>query len=209
MALAACSSLESAMPLSAPAERTLLHLRDIELRGYARSDGLFDIEAHLTDRKTSSHNDEDPDATVPAGRPIHGMWLRLTVDVEMVVQTCEASSDFTPYDLCPAAAPNFAALAGLRIGPGFNRAVAERVGGTRGCTHLREVLGQMATTAFQTLYPVRRAREKARLAEIAGGAAPPAEKPGLLGTCIAYAPDSPVSLKRWPHLAKAPETAGN
>jgi hypothetical protein len=184
----------------------LLHLRDIELRGYERADGLFDIEAHLTDRKTSSHNDEDPEATVPAGRPIHGMWLRLTVDMDLVVQACEASSDFTPYDICPGAAPNFARLAGLKVGPGFNRAVAERVGGTHGCTHLRELLGQMATVAFQTLYPVRRAREKELQAEAAKGQAP-AARPALLGTCIAYAPDSPVSLKRWPHLAREAEKA--
>jgi hypothetical protein len=123
-----------------------------------------------------------------------------------VVQSCEASSDFTPYDICPGAAPNFARLAGLKIGPGFNRAVAERVGGTHGCTHLRELLGQMATVVFQTLYPVRRAREKALLAKVAGGEAP-AEKPALLGTCIAYAPDSPVSLKRWPHLQAGTKAA--
>ena len=196
------------MPLSAPVERKLLHLRDIELRGYERADGLFDIEAHLTDRKTTVHNDEDPDATVEPGRPIHGMWLRLTVDVDMEVTACEASSDFTPYDICPGAAPNFARLAGLKIGPGFNRKVAERVGGTHGCTHLRELLGQMATVAFQTLYPVRRAREKELLAKVAAGEAPvPEAMPALLGTCIAYAPDSPVSRKRWPHLANSQENA--
>ena len=80
------------------------------------------------------------------------------------------------------------------------------MGGTHGCTHLRELLGQMATTAFQTLYPARRAREKAQLAKVARGEAP-AAIPSLLGTCIAYAPDSPVSIKRWPHLANAAETA--
>lgn len=195
------------MPLAAPVERKLLHLRDIELRGYERADGMFDIEAHLTDHKTTAHNDEDPGApgvVVPAGRPIHGMWLRLVVDVDMLVHGCEASSDFTPYDICPSAAPNFAKLAGLKIGPGFNRQVAERVGGTHGCTHLRELLGQMATVAFQTLYPVRRAREKALLASLAPGEA---AVPGLLGTCIAYAPDSAVSLARWPHLRQVTAAA--
>ncbi len=189
------------MPLSAPAERTLLHLRDIELRGYQRADGLFDIEAHLTDRKTSRHNDEDPNNAVEPGTPIHGLWLRLTVDMDLAVQSCEASSDFTPYDLCRAAQPNFAKLAGLKIGPGFNKAVAERVGGTHGCTHLRELLAQMATTAFQTLYPVRRAREKSMQAQVARGEVK-AAVPSLLGSCIAYHPDSEVSKKRWPELAK-------
>lgn len=185
------------MPLPAPAERTLLHLRDIELRGYGRSDGLFDIEAHLTDRKTVTHNDENPEHTVPAGQPIHGMWLRLTVNVEMEVVACEASSDFTPYHLCPGAAPNFARLAGLKVGPGFNKAVAERVGGTQGCTHLRELLGQMATVVFQTLYPARRERERAAAA--AQGAN---YRPALLNTCIAYHEDSEITAARWPHLAK-------
>ncbi len=40
------------MPLSDPAPRQLLHLRDIELRGFQRDDGLFDIEARLTDTKS-------------------------------------------------------------------------------------------------------------------------------------------------------------
>ena len=196
------------MPLSAPAPRKLLHMRDIELRGYERDDGLFDIEAHLVDRKTGVHGEEQPETTRAAGVPIHGMWLRLTIDVDMLVVTCEASSDFTPYDICRGAPANFAALAGLKIGPGFNKAVAQRVGGTHGCTHLRELLGQMATVAFQTLYPVRRAREKAAQAAAANGKAQPAI-PTLLGTCIAYAPDSPVSIKRWPQLANAQETGGS
>jgi hypothetical protein len=192
------------MPLSAPVERELLHLRDIQLRGYQRTDGLFDIEAHLTDHKTKPHADE-PGRELPADRPIHGMWLRLTVDVDMHIVSCEASSDFTPYDICPGAAPNFSGLAGLKIGPGFVKRVQERVGGTAGCTHLRELLGQMATTVFQTLYPVRRGRERAAaarlLAEQGAGKVPHHNpKPELLGTCIAYAPDSPVSLARWPWL---------
>ena len=40
------------MPLSPPQERELLHSRDIVLRGYRRADGLYDIEAQLTDTKS-------------------------------------------------------------------------------------------------------------------------------------------------------------
>jgi hypothetical protein len=40
------------MPLSPPQERELLHSRDIVLRGYQRADGLYDIEAQLTDAKS-------------------------------------------------------------------------------------------------------------------------------------------------------------
>jgi hypothetical protein len=73
------------------------------------------------------------------------------------------------------------------------------VGGTAGCTHLRVVLGQMATVAYQTLYPLRARREAEEAARhMAPGAPPPRRLPAMVGTCIAYAPDSPVTLERWP-----------
>ncbi|RDJ93830.1 DUF2889 domain-containing protein, partial [Lacticaseibacillus rhamnosus] len=52
-----------------------------------------------------------------------------------------------------------ARLAGLQIKPGFLKEAARRVGGTLGCTHLRELLQQMATTAYQTIDPARAKRE--------------------------------------------------
>ena len=195
------------MPLSTPADRDLLHLRDIQLRGYHRADGLFDIEAHLVDTKAQPFENDNRGLMQP-GEPLHGMWLRLTVREDMEVVACEAASDHTPYEMCPGAAPNFSRLAGLKIGPGFNRAVNERVGGVQGCTHLREVLGQMATVVYQTLYPIRAAREREELArKLAAGEAIERKRPALVGSCIAYAPDSPVTLARWPWLADAPAGA--
>ena len=70
-----------------------------------------------------------------------------------------------------------------------------------GCTHLRELLGQMGTVAFQTLYAVRHKRQAAPNA--VGTAQQPAEpprRPMLLGTCKAYAPDSPVVARQWPQF---------
>ena len=182
------------MPLSEPQERELLHLRDIALRGYRRADGLFDIEAHLTDTKTYGFPSEDR-GYVHSGEPIHGMWMRMTVDEDLTIVACEASTEFGPYAVCPAAAPNFARLAGLSVKRGFLRAAADRVGGVQGCTHLRELLQQIATVAIQTLYAVRSRREDEQRPE----------KPALLNTCLAYAPDSPVVRRRWPHLYTGPE----
>jgi hypothetical protein len=182
------------MPLSEPQERELLHRRDIALRGYRRTDGLFDIEAHLTDTKTYGFPSDDR-GFVRAGEPVHGMWMRMTVDEDLTIVACEASTEFGPYAVCPAAAPNFARLAGLSIKRGFLRAAADRVGGTRGCTHLRELLQQIATVAVQTLYAVRSRRAEEERPE----------KPALLNTCFAYATDSPVVRRRWPHLYTGPE----
>lgn len=184
------------MPLSTPADREPMHRRQIDMHGYRRADGLFDIEGHLVDTKSYGFDNEEKGWLEP-GTPLHGMWIRLTIDEDLVIRHCEAASDHTPYAICPQAAPNFARLAGVKIGPGFNRAVNERVGGVIGCTHLREMLAQMATVAYQTLYPVRREKELAR--EAATGVR---EKPRIIGTCLAYEPSSPVVKMRWPWLAQ-------
>ncbi len=181
------------MPLTPPAPRQKLHRRLIDMGGYQRDDGLFDIEAWLEDTKTYGFDNQDRGRIEP-GEPLHGMWMRLTVGEDMVIRACEASSDFTPYAICPGAAPNFAALAGVTIGLGFNRAVKEKVGGTAGCTHLRELLAQMATVAFQTIGPMRwrKAREAREAAIARGETPPPARRAVPIGSCLAYAPDSEV-----------------
>ncbi len=186
------------MPLSEPKPRQEVHTRTIVLRGYAREDGLYDIEAHLIDTKTHSfHNDHRGEIT--PGTPLHGMWMRMTVDVKLNILECEAATEFSPYALCPSAAPNFSRLAGLRIKPGFLREANARVGGTVGCTHLRELLQQIATTAFQSVQPARARRDPA-----SDGLADPARKPAILNTCVAYGTDSPVVRKMWPQFYTGP-----
>jgi len=128
------------MPLSPPAARERLHTRTITCHGYQRADGLFDIEGHITDVKTTPVPNEWR-RDIPPGVPIHEMWARLTLDKDMLVVSAEAASDHTPYEICPAVAPSFAALAGLRIGPGWRKLVKETVGGTKGCTHIVELIG--------------------------------------------------------------------
>lgn len=181
--------------LSPPAPRELLHLRDIALRGYVRDDGMFDIEAHLTDTRTHGFANEDRGGRIEPGEPLHEMKMRMTVDEDMIIRSCEAVTLHGPFRMCPDITPNFARLAGLRIGAGFLKAARARVGGVHGCTHLVELLQQVGTTAFQTLYPVRARR--AREAEAAGPDAPK-RPPPLLNTCHTYASDSPVVERRWP-----------
>ena len=196
------------MPLTPPYQREALHTRAIEINGYRRADGLYDLEAHLTDVKTFGQPNHDR-GFIAAGEPIHDLWLRLTLDETMEIRAVEAASDRTPYAACPSAAPNFARLTGLRIKTGFLREANHRMGGAIGCTHLRELLQQMATTAFQTINPAHVRREMAaagareargsdgvdaRITEAMGGA------PKIINTCIAYADTGPLVQRRWPHL---------
>jgi hypothetical protein len=77
--------------------------------------------------------------------------------------------------------PNFQVLKGLAIKAGWTQKTRELLGGTRGCTHLLELLGPMATTAFQTVYPLRARREREQGVR---------KRPGLLDSCHAWASDS-------------------
>ncbi len=185
------------MPLSPPFPgRQPIHRREITLQGYERTDGLFDIEATLADTKT--HEFSVDERAIRPGERLHGMLMRMTVDETMLIVACEAETQFAPYSICPQGAVNFSRLAGLRIGRGFLRAAAERVGGTHGCTHLRELLQQMATVSLQTVQPLlaRRRRES-------GADGPPAGI-AVLNTCTAYATDGPVVKRRFPEAYTGP-----
>ncbi|MGH7155035.1 MAG: DUF2889 domain-containing protein [Acetobacteraceae bacterium] len=200
-----CNTWKPRMPLSPPVPREGLHTRRIELHGFLRQDGLYDIEAQLADTKSHGFDSEDR-GRVEAGEKLHGMWMRMTVDQDMRIVACEAAIDYSPYAVCPRAAPNFARLAGLTIRPGFLKEAAGLVGGTAGCTHLRELLQQVATTAFQTIGPARARRGAARTPhsdrDSLGGrsAEQIGDRPRILNTCVAYSTDSPVVRRRWPHL---------
>ena len=178
------------MPLSAPAPRELKHTRVIECRGYRREDGLWDIEGHLTDTKPFDiPGIERPEGHLRAGQPLHEMWIRLTVDLDLLIHEVEVATDWGPYIGCDGIAPSFQALKGLHIRPGFTLRTKELLGGTRGCTHLVELLGPVATTAFQSLYG---AREKVKPAGSDG------KRPGLVDSCHMYAADGRLVKKRWP-----------
>jgi len=187
------------MPLSASAPRELLHTRQIECQGFHRNDGLWDIEAHMTDRKSYSFP-SDEHGEVVAGTPIHDMWVRVTLDDSFLIQAIEAVTDASPYRLCPAITPNFQRLVGLCIGPGFNRKVKELVGGVEGCTHLVELMGPLATTAFQTIFSAKHREQRERAQSGGTAPAPPRKRPRLIDTCHAHASDSPVTKRNWPEF---------
>jgi Protein of unknown function (DUF2889) len=144
------------MPLSAnPVSRIRKHSRSVRFECYARADGLWDIEAHLTDIKP----EDFPLApgVRPAGSPVHDMWVRLTLDQRMNVVGAEACSDAMPYPpYCAAITPAYAGLVGLNLMRGFRQALYERFGAMHGCTHLTELLGQFPSTAIQLLAGERR-----------------------------------------------------
>lgn len=181
-------------------QRELLHTRSIELQGFGRSDGLYELEARLIDRK-SYDSRRFPDGSLPAGEPLHDMTVRMTFDEDLLIHEFKASMAATPYEGCREAEPNFDALTGLKIEAGFLREANRRVAGVSGCTHLREMLQQIATTAFQTVVGVRLQKQEAlRKCDAA--------KPKLLDTCTGYRADGDWVRVRWPRFYRGPSGSG-
>ncbi|MEJ8809659.1 DUF2889 domain-containing protein [Variovorax ureilyticus] len=166
------------MPLPPPtAERDPVHGRTITLRGYRRSDGLWDVEGHLCDVRDQHF--VFPGGERPGGEAIHSMRLRLTVDSTALIVDAVASTDAAPFpNACGDIAPDYARLIGLRVGPGFSRQTARLFGGVRGCTHMSELLRTMGTGVLQTLAGTRLGVSET-------------EKPLQLDGCHALATDGP------------------
>ena len=187
------------MSLSAPAPRRHLHARTIRCEGFERDDGLWDIEASIVDQKTYAVT-EPYRGRRDAGMHVHDMDLRLTLDRDMVVRDIEVSTNHAPYDACFTVAPAYKGLIGAKIGAGWRRAVNESVGGTKGCTHLRELLMPAATVAFQTMgsWP--------KEGEVATEARPDkaAVRPYFLDGCKAWSTEGAVVERLFPlHYVKS------
>lgn len=181
------------MPLPTPQPRTPLHHRQVSYNGYLRDDGLWDIEAQMTDTKAYAMTSSEKGA-MPAGAPIHDMFIRVTVDDTLTIREISAVMESRPYSECSQAQDPMQKMIGVTMGPGWRHAIEKAVGGIQGCTHLRELLYNMATAAYQTI-PVYQAHREQRLT------IPPSDDgqpPRHLGKCLAWDFNGPVVRRNYP-----------
>lgn len=184
------------MPLSAPTiDRQPRHIRSVRYQSFERSDGLWDVEGELIDTKAMD---------VPrlgsgifrAGEPIHHMHIRVTVDTRLVVHAIEAAMDAHPIQGCPAALDAMQRMVGCCMAKGWRKAIEANLGKVAGCTHMRELLMNMATAAFQSI----------GAAFSTGGDTPPL----FLGKCQGWRFDGPAVAEHFPKFIGylRPEPAG-
>lgn len=185
------------MPLPDPSPRKHVHTRAIDYRGYEREDGLWDIEAHMTDTKTYKFSN-DWRGEMQVGEPLHEMLLRVTIDDDFTIQDVVAVTDNSPFEMCPSITPNYKSLIGIQMGPGWRKAIRMKVGGVQGCTHLTELLFPMATVAMQTIWPLSRKRKNAKKDENQPAEQKQSRRPVILDTCHAWASDSQVVKENSP-----------
>jgi hypothetical protein len=181
------------MPIADPQPRRQIHTREIVSRGYVRDDGLFDIEAELIDRKPFVYKDRERGDLRP-GKPIHQMRVRVTVDNDLIVREIACEMAEIPFGYCQGALGGVPSLVSVSVGPGWRRAVDERMRGRKGCTHLRELLYCVGTVVFQTISPYR----EQFMSDLGAPKFGEDGLPFFVDQCYSWATDSPVVSKYFP-----------
>jgi hypothetical protein len=178
--------------------RRHVHTRSIRIDAYARDDGLWDIEAILID--TKSRDLQLASGSRAAGEPVHEMKLRITIDTDLNVRDAQADTSWVPYPgYCNQIEPAYKQLVGLNLARDFRGHVRERLGGTRGCTHLTELAAVLPTAAIQAFAgeaiprPPRHAKAQTE------------RKPFQLDRCHALVTTGPAVAKFYPRWFRSAE----
>jgi hypothetical protein len=164
-----------------------MHTRSIRVQGYAREDGLWDIEAELIDTKAYGFARQGGNI-VPAGQPIHHMHLRITIDTEYSIVAAQAVYDAAPYGHhCTCIEAAYGDMVGMNLLKGFRQQVKTRFGRTGGCTHMTELALVLPTAAVQSMASRRRENS-----------AKDGQRPFQLDGCHALSIDGEVVREHYP-----------
>ncbi|MPM65965.1 hypothetical protein SDC9_112869 [bioreactor metagenome] len=79
------------------------------------------------------------------------MFLRVTINTDMVVQSIESAMDAHPLGGCPEALAALQKMVGCSMARGWRKSIQEHLGGVASCTRIRELLFNLATAAFQSV----------------------------------------------------------
>jgi hypothetical protein len=172
-----------------PVTREELHFRRIDMRGWRRSDGLFEVEGRVTDRKPHEFKVPNGTKVVPPNAALHDMGVKLVFDDDMLVHDVFAFTDAAPYTDCLTAGETLQTLKGMRIAAGWSAEVTRRLAGANSCTHLMQLLIPMGTTAFQSLTTLR--MDRPDVLNVEG-------QPKKINSCYAYAAERNIVMHKWP-----------
>ena len=148
------------LPLPTTA-RVLKHTRTIQVQFFYRNDELWDIDAHFTDVKT--HDLLLTSFVIPAKRPVHNLWLRLTINAQGTVVDAYFAFDDVPFEgYFDRIHSRYRQLIGLNVLHHFRHELHERFKGILGCTHMNELAEAIPSVAMQVfVFGEEEARAKA------------------------------------------------
>lgn len=175
------------MSLSVPTvSRTPQHIRQVNYRSFEREDELWDIEGELLDTKATDQPRPSGKGIRKAGEPIHHMLIRVTVNKELVVQSIEAVMNAHPIQGCPGALEAMQRMVGCSMARGWRKSIESNLAGITGCTHMRELLNNMATAAFQSV--------------VSAFSVASDQPPAYLGRCTGWNFNGPAVAEHYPQF---------
>lgn len=180
------------MPLpDSPNRRALKHTRHLHVEFYLREDELWDIDARFTDIKPFDL--PVTSFTIPANRPLHDFWVRVTTDPKSNIVAVIVVFDHVPFEgFCEQIEAHYQKLIGLNLLKNFRQGVRERLGTTAGCTHMNELVELLPYVAVQVLiFGEKTTSEKTAFQSND-------EKPFHLDGCHALSTDGPVVARYYP-----------
>jgi len=185
-----------ALPTAA-SDRQLKHRRSIDVQIHARGNGLWEVDAHITDVR--SRETRMATGMLPAGEPIHDMLLRLVVDERFNVIEAGAQTSAMPYPgECDSYGDIYHRLVGLNLMRGFRHAVKERLGGVQGCTHITELTQVLPTAVVQAF--------AGEVLDTRGDSAD-STQPFQIDRCHALRADGPAVKMYYPRWYRSPQNS--
>ncbi len=128
--------------------KTTVHRRTIEFEAFDEGDSLS-VTGRLRDERPWA-------AGTDRVEHVHDMDLELTVrKKDLTITRAVATMGRFPHAECPAITGAFDGLVGLNISRGYTRAVTERFGGARGCTHLEQLARTVGPVVIQAMTSCR------------------------------------------------------
>jgi hypothetical protein len=137
--------IEAPHPL--PVHVRTIHIDAAEASASGDRSAALRVRGSLEDRRPRGV----PDWIQHDGDVIHHMEVVLIVSWPgLVVTAIEGTMRTFPHSgVCPDALPPLQSLVGVAVGPGFTRAVNERIGRERGCTHVAALILAMGPVVRQ------------------------------------------------------------
>jgi Protein of unknown function (DUF2889) len=128
--------------------RVPVHRRTIEFDAYDEGDNLS-VTGRLRDERPWA-------AETDRVEHVHDMDLDVTVRKDdLTITAASATMVRFPHAECPSITGAFEDLVGLCISRGYTRAVQERFGGARGCTHLEQLARTIGPVVIQAMTSTR------------------------------------------------------
>jgi hypothetical protein len=131
--------------------RRLIHVRQVTCTAYSRDDGLIEIQGILVDTKPFAVALPER-GRIEGDEPIHELVLTVVIDRDLIIKSAFAETRRSPYRDCSVINVRYKRLIGMHIGSGFLSQAKRLFHKTDGCSHLTELLGPIATTAYQALW---------------------------------------------------------